>query len=592
MATGTKTKSESILLSRLFRAGAYEVPWHQRRYDWKKEHVVRLLQDIDDAQKSKSDCYFLGSILLIPQAGTKWHVNDGQQRMLTYSLICARFLRLFHEVGDNYADMALRILFEYDGAPQKNFGDADNLQPRLIPIRDNKSRFNLIIRGHDIGQNGKLTTAWQEIDKFVSAFSLQNAHSYFDFLTEKVEVCRLEIPHNVDPNMVFETLNFRGKLLDDFDLIRNHIYSFFNNESEAERRETLKENFDDNLQARLVSGNSDKVTEYARCYLQCEYGFLPQQQLYRKVKERMAQNISSAKGKSADYVFNLASRLGHPKNSQLFLSVARPNMNADYIAEFDKNVQPINKKRSLEILLTELQSYKVTQPLIFALLSKYEHDSIPAPEIYRHIKNVTSFVMRTALAKGKFEPSLFESDIADMARQIMRTKTTDELSEIDIIGRLSGLGTIGIIDDKRFISIVKDVEIRAADKARRFLFAINTYMQTDFDILQFNNTTLEHILPKSDTHWQKWEGFGEEHKEWVHRLGNLTLLGKQDNKPYAKDNASIAAKCAIFEHSSVAMSKNLAHYKEWTPESIEKRQEAMAEKAAKIWNFKSGKNSK
>ena len=580
-------------MARLFRDGAYEVPWHQRRYDWKKEHVIRLLQDIDDAQKSKSDCYFLGSILLISQGRTKWHINDGQQRMLTYALICARFLRLFHDAGDNYADMALRILFEYDGAPKKNLSDADNLQPRLIPIRDDKSRFNLIIRGHDIGQNGKLTAAWQEIDKFINLFPPQKAHSYFDFLTKKVEVCRLEIPPNVDPNMVFETLNFRGKLLDDFDLIRNHVYSFFNNRSEAKRRETLKENFDDNLRARLVSGSSDKMTDYARCYLQCEYGFLPKQQLYRKVKERMEQNIRSTKGKSADYVFNLASRLAHPKNSQLFLSVVRPNMNADYIEKFDKIARRNNKKRGLEVLLNELQSYKVTQPLIFALLSKYEHDKISASAIYRHIKNVTSFVMRTALIEDKFEPSHFESDIADLARQIMRTKTTDELSEIDIIGRLSDLGTTGVMDDERFISIVKNVEIRDPGKARRFLFAINADMQTDFDILQFKKTTLEHILPKSDKHWQKWKGFAAgTHKLWVHRLGNLTLLGEQDNKPSTKDNADIAAKCAIFERSSVAISKNLANHEEWTLEDIEERQKTLAEKAAKIWDFKDGKNSK
>ena len=57
--------AKSIVFSKLFYAGKFEVPWYQRRYDWRKEDVSELLHDIDEAMKEKRKCYFLGTIMLV-----------------------------------------------------------------------------------------------------------------------------------------------------------------------------------------------------------------------------------------------------------------------------------------------------------------------------------------------------------------------------------------------------------------------------------------------------------------------------------------------------------------------------------------------
>ena len=280
VSNGTETviNTKPMVFSHLFHAGRFAVPWHQRRYDWTKDHVRDLLDDVDEAIKENRKCYFLGAIMLVRKDAKVWEVNDGQQRMVTVSLICACLSRLFHGANEQiYENHALRVLFDIDVNSTARLPAADELEPRLTPPRDDKTRYNLMIRGNSIGTNGKLTDAWQVIDHFVFGMGIENSKRFMDFLLNKIEVACLYIPDDVDPNSVYETLNCRGKQLEDLDLIRNYLYSHFNAEEEQSRRDTVHDNLE-NIRAQLRTDT--RAGEYARCYFQCKYGFLPKNSFY------------------------------------------------------------------------------------------------------------------------------------------------------------------------------------------------------------------------------------------------------------------------------------------------------------------------
>ena len=93
-AETTVVRAEASLLSQLLYKGKLEVPWHQRQYDWSKENVNELLIDLDEAFRENRESYFLGAIVLVEQSDRTWEINDGQQRIATYSLICARLARI------------------------------------------------------------------------------------------------------------------------------------------------------------------------------------------------------------------------------------------------------------------------------------------------------------------------------------------------------------------------------------------------------------------------------------------------------------------------------------------------------------------
>ena len=109
-------KAESKLISHLFYMGRFAVPWHQRYYDWASGDVEALLHDIDEALRDNRISYFLGSIMLLSTRQSKhWEINDGQQRMITLSLICASLSRRFRNEGKSQHEaQAIRMTFERD----------------------------------------------------------------------------------------------------------------------------------------------------------------------------------------------------------------------------------------------------------------------------------------------------------------------------------------------------------------------------------------------------------------------------------------------------------------------------------------------
>ena len=280
-------QAESILFSHLFRMGTFEVPWHQRYYDWKDHDVKALLEDLDRANQEQSPCYFLGAImLLLNSARDMWEINDGQQRMVTVSLIIAALCQTFasESTGSQREGIALKLLFNVDENTVCTLNDIEDYPPRITPSSDDDLTYKYLIRGKTIGEKSPLTQAWREIDNYISGLNKEECENYFDYLVQRLEIACLWIPKNVDATSMFEVLNFRGKKLDDFDLIRNYLYSHFSQESELQRRTSLHENL---KKIRTVIPDVKKASKYLRCYLQCKFGFLHHDRFYREFRNKI-----------------------------------------------------------------------------------------------------------------------------------------------------------------------------------------------------------------------------------------------------------------------------------------------------------------
>ena len=584
----TVVTAEASLLSQLLYKGKLEVPWHQRKYDWSRENVSELLIDLDEAFRENRESYFLGAIVLVEKSDRSWEINDGQQRIVTYSLICARLARLFaNGIDPQRESIALRNLFYLSTDHTESLTQSDKLEPRVSPPQDNRMNYRLLLRGHNIGTNGKLTTAWNEIDRHFLLVDVEKAKQFFDFVVRKLEVVCISVPKRVDPNSVFETLNARGKPLEDFDLIRNHIYSFFNDGSEQQRRDTVHEGLE---RLRQCFRDGPRTMEYTRCFLQCEYGYLPKDQLYRKTKMQIKRKIvESFENSEADYVFKLANKFTEGESTAVFNSIYSPREDDTIISRFIRDTGKISDSRNAYHFLHDLKHYKVTQPIVFALLVRYlrELDGRKRKAVARrahiYLKALTSFVMRTALATQKFEPSDFESGFSALARDIM---SADSLDSVPFASTLWDSDKNEVFYDCNFIEHMKQATIKESRKAKRFLLGLVYHQQDDLNIISENKYTVEHILPTSPEHLKGWEHFDpKEHKDTIHLLGNLTLLSDRDNKPGAANNRSFEMKKTIFEASLIKMTKEVSRVSEWSPAEIQNRQLKMARLACNVWDF-------
>jgi uncharacterized protein with ParB-like and HNH nuclease domain len=68
----------------LLSSSIFEVPQFQREYSWQEDQVSDFWSDLSKGLDSES--YFLGLVILTDEGGRK-HVVDGQQRLITLSLL-------------------------------------------------------------------------------------------------------------------------------------------------------------------------------------------------------------------------------------------------------------------------------------------------------------------------------------------------------------------------------------------------------------------------------------------------------------------------------------------------------------------------
>ena len=587
----TRITSEVRLLSHVLYSGRFEVPWHQRHYDWTVQEVGELLEDLMDALDTDKTCYFLGSIMLLAATGAEpQRINDGQQRLITFSLLMAAFCRRFSEElpRDTWRETsALRALFVRPEIEISRLADAAEYEQRIVPPKNDRQRYNHLLWGHDIGSNGRLTAAWNKIDSFVDRMGRQTREDFFDFLLKRVEVSVLTIPADVDANRVFETLNARGKSLGEVDLIRNLLYSCFSEMDDTTRRDTVHAN----LQSTSVILNTKpKVKEYFHCYLQCRYGFLRKKRFYREFWKKTKHRIRGAD--SSDYAYELVAGLGRRDSIELFRTIisAKPSQ------ALEGQLPTISGKRDLSVLLSELQRYKVSHPLCFALLHRFMTETNTARKravgrlVARSMKNLASFVMRATFVTSTFRPSRIEEALAICAKNVF---VGTGFGSLDIMDVLEESDAFGVVDDASFIRRMTDMELRSNDgasnqKALRYLFGINAHQQRGSDALQIGGCSVEHVLPQSETYWPSWTGFnGVNPAEWVHRTGNLVVVSRRENRGGFEFNANFAAKRRALSESPLLMARTVANdHDEWTPGAIKTRSKKLAVAAAGIWTFR------
>ena len=65
----------------------FVIPSFQRAYTWQTENIAQLVTDLQDACHNPGTPYFLGSLILVRDGQTKYQVIDGQQRLISLSII-------------------------------------------------------------------------------------------------------------------------------------------------------------------------------------------------------------------------------------------------------------------------------------------------------------------------------------------------------------------------------------------------------------------------------------------------------------------------------------------------------------------------
>jgi hypothetical protein len=170
----------------------YIIPIYQRNYAWGDDEISSLLQDIKNAceQNQEQDKnYYIGSLVVYRRDNGDFEVIDGQQRLTTLTLIMHHLGKLsFRNVSFEHRDESEQAL--------------SNLNSEKLP--------------------SNFSQALKTIKKVIDEWG-NNKDEIVEFLLDKVEIIRTEVPEGTDLNHYFEIMNTRGEQLEKHEVLKARL---------------------------------------------------------------------------------------------------------------------------------------------------------------------------------------------------------------------------------------------------------------------------------------------------------------------------------------------------------------------------------
>jgi len=208
----------------------YLMPMYQRNYAWGEGEINQLVQDVSDYQQKSNgeQTYYIGTLVVYERDDGSFEVIDGQQRFTTLSLV---------------ASCLKRSLFPAAKAVDMDWFTAPNIDFESRP--HSMETFNALSRGVDIHRlagdayNNSIVGGYELVEK-----ALKNLDSLTDFcqyLFNKVQITRVEVPKDTDLNHYFEVMNSRGEQLEKHEVVKARLMDVLNQIEDIDDRKMCTE---------------------------------------------------------------------------------------------------------------------------------------------------------------------------------------------------------------------------------------------------------------------------------------------------------------------------------------------------------------
>lgn len=540
--TTKPSKFEQKTIGQLLSENFFIVPYNQRPYTWEEDKWEELWDDLKDLRKDRlqdsKDPYkinhFLGPMFFIITPEDKLEIFDGQQRLVTITLMLQVIWDLLDEVNQsgrytNEGVTAMTLI-----RPKIVVEEDEGIKYRIKIGSDGKRAYEYLLKDN-LTPSDKLAspnTLWdteperqlRKCYKFfldqIPYFFLKSMGIQFNeqnilskallepefipylkklsqYIVEGFYVLTSNVPDSSIGYEMFETLNQRGEKLLTIDLFKNLLFSKFQRVIDVEEIN----NFWDDLKSAVEEKN---LGYFLRHYWISKHGFVRDKKLFIAIK---------------DYF----TCLGPDRNAFDELRYTLLYEGKIYAALLNEKDSLWQNYPDISNTLGELNylGFKQQLPLFLsAYISLFQDNLDKFKEL---IKTYLVFSVRRNIFMRK-SPSEFEEEHSKWARDIRQNPL-----EVDrIINDLkTEIGRAYSISDQ----INRGIELK--DKhAKYILWKINDSI-TPSSLMKCyrNDPTLEHVIPKSPENW--WSNLLRQknmrHEDFINRLGNLTLLSKDEN---------------------------------------------------------------
>jgi uncharacterized protein with ParB-like and HNH nuclease domain len=277
--------------------GKYNIPIYQRPYSWGKDEVNQLLKDIEslyevykkmnigEVQVNNEELLlFAGTLFIKTERNVKntyieYDIVDGQQRITTFTLIMMVILNHLYSLNaedevvtdiENYLwkkvdrkrEKTHRVLTlgNIDKNVMVDLFDSLFAKNDIVSFAESKLSENI----DDVEKN--LLTNMLIISEYFSKFeSEEEYYNYFEYIKYNIRFISIEVHTNlVKLFSIFESINSKGKPLEDIDLIKSYI---FQNINESDYDEYLTK------WGKLIAQTNDNLMDYLIIYIRANISY-------------------------------------------------------------------------------------------------------------------------------------------------------------------------------------------------------------------------------------------------------------------------------------------------------------------------------
>ena len=532
----------------------YKIPVYQRPYSWGTDEVIQFITDLHDSFMSNDDEYFIGSLITIERETNRlFDVVDGQQRLTTLNLIFASFR---DAVSEKIAKTGLgNVVLPVD------LISGDPIGPRLmIREKDQTIFLDHILGGEPISDfeekrifnlpdvpKRNLIENFKAISKFINEEGLneRQIRDFAKFILGRVSVVFITASERDSAVRLFKILNARGMQLSNADLIKNNLFEMLNKSGNAS---SADENKLDNqwleLEEKIGIEDLDQVLAHHRSSV-----------IPIKAKKTLFEEYETM---LEDYV-------------DPFKFLNELKLSADYYTNImDLEFEGATIQRALQ----SLQQVKFEDwiPPLLAFLKNPTKEL----EISDFIENLEKITYQNWICR--LAPTARLTVYYQLVGAIKENSTASAI--LEIFHKNSR--------ENEFISFLEG-DVYGKPFTRAVLFRLEDCDKDESVTRSYNGLiTIEHILPQSlnNSYWS--ERFTEdEHKEWVHRLGNLALLSGRKN--YKAQNSDFETKKQVYNERNNVVSfettKMVSEKEDWNLDCVQKRQKELLDRARKLWSI-------
>ncbi len=585
-----------------------EIPIFQRSYEWKKENVIKLLDDIVSISKNnKRTCHFIGSIIYKDEEsndGIKIRtIIDGQQRLTTISLLLLALED--YQIEKNSTDKnALKQIKRY----QYNDTDNESLKVKLKHNGDDFMAYYNLIADRKTAKNYSNNNCIINYNIILNELRIRALDPIVYVRgIEKLKIVDILIEKDDDAESIFETVNTTGLDLTNTEIIKNYILM------------TVPISHQQNL----YSANWYPMEKYFKSQKNGAAEF----DLFFKYYLRSVIGGDISDNKFFKDFKNYIENNSRSRNTEEIVTNELP-----LYFECYKQWKSINKwsrdKLSRQLYYLKLAKNDIFLPVILKVLTiikiaendfnnsqsdgqkekkrLYEKKKESAIKIF---ESIDSYFTRRMLCG-------FESKLFGKAWIKMLSKIDDELSYLKFIDFYSDVENTDqrMPNNNSIENAASTVDIYSRIKwLNCTLSRIENHFNDDNTPEYHGSWTIEHIMPQTvyspkeltelnksedEKAKLKWaEDLGEQwqyiHDKFTNTLGNLTLLGYKNNS--AIKNYTFLVKRDIsqksknkemgYSKSSIYITSMLKDFDVWGEEQILNRAKIIASAINSIWQY-------